>query len=177
MAYLLHLGNVTNNALLDCKQLRFFARSGQHIHTVTSLCVVKKVFLKFFQPEKRQQNEASWSEVQKWTAFFGGESGFRGQQHHSLGITTGLVCMLSLFITNSYPTSLQRLVVTLYRSPAREITEGPFLFVRTDRSDHSHPNENFTFIQNYSVRHILNSMQEGNGFQLKLLVKAYFMVK
>ena len=27
----------------------------------------------------------------KWTAFFGRESGFRGQQHHSVGITTGLV--------------------------------------------------------------------------------------
>ena len=25
----------------------------------------------------------------KWTAFFEGEFGFRGQQHHSLGITTG----------------------------------------------------------------------------------------
>ena len=46
----------------------------------------------FFSGRKKATNEANWPE--KWTAFFG-ESGFRGQQHHSLGTTTGLVCMLS----------------------------------------------------------------------------------
>ena len=39
-----------------------------------------------FQAEKRQQMRQAG---QKWTAFFRGESGFRGQQHHSLGITSG----------------------------------------------------------------------------------------
>ena len=37
----------------------------------------------------------------------------RGQQHHSVGVKTGFVCMLSLFNTGSYPTSLQRLGFTL----------------------------------------------------------------
>ncbi|CAH3157382.1 unnamed protein product, partial [Porites lobata] len=42
--------------------------------------------------EKRQQmRQAGQRLIFKWTAFFRGESGFRGQQHHSLGITTGLV--------------------------------------------------------------------------------------
>ena len=36
---------------------------------------------------------------------------------------------------------------------------------------------NFTFNQNCSFRHILNSMQEGDGFFAKLLVKACFSVK
>ena len=36
---------------------------------------------------------------------------------------------------------------------------------------------NFTFNQNCSFRHILNSMQEGDGFFAKLLVKACFIVK
>ena len=46
------------------------------------------VCLIVFQAEKRQQMRQAG---QKWTAFFRGESGFRGQQHHSLGIITGLV--------------------------------------------------------------------------------------
>ena len=46
------------------------------------------VCLIVFQAEKRQQMRQAG---QRWTAFFRGESGFRGQQHHSLGITTGLV--------------------------------------------------------------------------------------
>ena len=50
------------------------------------------LFIFFFQAEKRQQmRQAGQRLIFKWTAFFGGESGFRGQQHHSLGITTGLV--------------------------------------------------------------------------------------
>ena len=48
----------------------------------------KNGLFNFFQAEKRQQMRQGG---QRWTAFFGGESGFRGQQHHSLGITTGLV--------------------------------------------------------------------------------------
>ena len=50
--------------------------------------LIKMVCLIVFQVEKRQQIRQAG---QRWTAFFGGESGFRGQQHHSLGITTGLV--------------------------------------------------------------------------------------
>ena len=70
--------------------LRFIARSGNHI--VTSLHVDKNGLFNFFQAEKRQQmRQAGQRLIFKWTAFFGGESGFRGQQHHSLGITTGLV--------------------------------------------------------------------------------------
>ena len=59
---------------------------------VTSLCVDKNGLFNFFSGRKKTTNEASWSEITvifKWTAFFGGESGFRGQQHHSLGITSG----------------------------------------------------------------------------------------
>ena len=50
--------------------------------------LIKMVCLIVFQAEKRQQMRQAG---QRWTALFGGESGFRGQQHHSLGITTGLV--------------------------------------------------------------------------------------
>ena len=46
------------------------------------------VCLIVFQAEKRQQMRQAG---QRWTALFGGESGFRGQQYHSLGITTGSV--------------------------------------------------------------------------------------
>ena len=50
--------------------------------------LIKMVCLIVFQAEKRQQMRKAG---QRCTAFFGGESGFRGQQHHSLGITIGLV--------------------------------------------------------------------------------------
>ena len=57
---------------------------------VTSLCVNKNGLFNFFQAEKRQQmRQAGQRLIFKWTAFFGRESGFRGQQHHSLGITSG----------------------------------------------------------------------------------------
>ena len=70
--------------------LRFIARSSYHI--ITSLCVDKNGLFNFFQAEKRQQmRQAGQRLIFKWTAFFGRESGFRGQQHHSVGITTGLV--------------------------------------------------------------------------------------
>ena len=48
------------------------------------------VCLIVFQAEKRQQmRQAGQRLIFKWTAFFGRESGFRRQQHHSLGITSG----------------------------------------------------------------------------------------
>ena len=57
---------------------------------VTSLRVDKNGLFNFFQAEKRQQmRQAGQRLIFKWTAFFGGESGFRGQQYHSLGITSG----------------------------------------------------------------------------------------
>ena len=57
---------------------------------VTSLRVDKNGLFNFFQAEKRQQmRQAGQRLIFKWTAFFGRESGFRGQQHHSLGITSG----------------------------------------------------------------------------------------
>ena len=54
------------------------------------IVLIKMVCLIFFQAEKRQQMRQDGQRlIFKWTAFFGGESGFRGQQHHSLGITSG----------------------------------------------------------------------------------------
>ena len=67
-------------------------RSGKFI---SSLCADENGLF-IFLGRKKETNLANWSEVNRiWTAFFEGESGFRGQQHHSVGITTGLDCMLS----------------------------------------------------------------------------------
>ena len=67
---------------MDCKECwDFIARSGKS---------QVYVLFNFFQAEKRQQmRQAGQRLIFKWTAFFGRESGFRGQQHHSLGITSG----------------------------------------------------------------------------------------
>ena len=65
--------------------LRLIARSGK---SQVYVLIYKNGLFNFFQAEKRQQMRQAG---QRWTAFFGGESGFRGQQHHSLGITSGLV--------------------------------------------------------------------------------------
>ena len=62
--------------------MRFIARSGDLYVLIKMVCLI------VFQVEKRQQIRQAG---QRWTAFFGGESGFRGQQHHGLGVTTGLV--------------------------------------------------------------------------------------
>ena len=57
---------------------------------VSFFCVDKNGLFNFFQEEKRQQmRQAGQRLIFIWTAFFGGESGFTGQQHHSLGITSG----------------------------------------------------------------------------------------
>ena len=85
-------------------------------------------------------------------------------------------CCQEEFITSSYPTSLLRLGCTLCVWPSLGDHWGHFaLFVRTYWPDHFCPNENFTFNQNYnSVRLILNSMLEGNGFLAKTLGKSLF---
>ena len=47
---------------------------------VASLCVDKNGLFNFIQAEKRQQmRQAGQRLIFKWNAFFGGESGFRGQ--------------------------------------------------------------------------------------------------
>ena len=55
----------------------------------------------FFRQKKDNKGGINWSEVNRnglhsleVSLYY-----FRGQQHHILGITTGFVCMLSLFIT------------------------------------------------------------------------------
>ena len=84
-------------------------------------------------------------------------------------------CCQERFISNSYPASLLRLGFTLCLWPSLGDHWGRFaLFVRTYPPDHSCPNENFTFNQNYSVRHILNSMHKGDGFSAKTLGKSLF---
>ena len=81
-------------------------------------------------------------------------------------------CCQEKFVTNIYPTSLLRLGFTLCVWPSLGDHWGCFASVRTYWPDHSCPNENFTFNQNYSVRHILNSMHEGDGFSAKPLRKS-----
>ena len=109
---------------MDCKEcLRFIARSSYHI--ITSLCVDKNGLFIFFQAEKRQQmRQAGQRLIFKWTAFFGGESGFRGQQHHSLGITTGLVCRNNLLLIATL-LHLRDLVLrhSVYDQPGRSLRE------------------------------------------------------
>ena len=68
--------------------------------------------------------------------------------------------------------------ITKLPSPRKKLVEinlGCFLFLRADRPDHSHHNENFTFNLNYSqIYQILNSMHEGDGFSAKTLGKSLF---
>ena len=90
---------------------------------VTSLCVDKNGLFNFFQAEKRQQmRQAGQRLIFKWTAFFGGESGFRGQQHHSLGITTGLVRRNNLLLIAT-PLHYRDLVLhhSVYDRPGRSL--------------------------------------------------------
>ena len=90
LLYFIHVHNV----FMDCKarSVEIYSKKWQ-----VSLCVDKNGLFNFFQAEKRQQmRQAGQRLTFKWTAFFGGESGFRGQQHHSLGITTGLVRRINL---------------------------------------------------------------------------------
>ena len=82
------------------------------------------VCLIVFQAEKRQQMRQAG---QRWTAFFGGESGFRGQQHHSLGITTGLVRRNNLLFIATLLRYRDLIGFTsLHLWPAWEITKGAF---------------------------------------------------
>ena len=71
----------------------------------------------------------------------------------------------------SYPTSLQRLGFTsLCLLPAWEITKGAFHLSVTDWPDHSHCNENFTFIKLFSqMLNIVNSRSSGHCRDLKLV--------
>ena len=81
--------------------------------------LIKMVCLIVFQAEKRQQMRLAG---QRWTAFFGGESGFRGQQHHSLGITTGLVRRNNLLLIAT-PLHYRDLVLrhSVYDRPGRSL--------------------------------------------------------
>ena len=143
--------------------LRFIARSGNHI--VTSLHVDKNGLFNFFQAEKRQQMRQA---AQRWTAFFRGESGFRGQQHHSLGITTGLVRRNNLLFIATLLHYRVLVYVTVYDQPGRSLRVLFINFVRTDWPDHSHCNENFTFNQ---------TIQSGILSQtLKLIKSILFLV-
>ena len=85
--------------------MRFIARSGDLYVLIKMVCLI------VFQVEKRQQIRQAG---QRWTAFFGGESGFRGQQHHSLGITTGLVRRNNLLLMATLPYSV-------YDQPGRSL--------------------------------------------------------
>ena len=83
----------------------------------------KNGLFNFFQAEKRQQmRQAGQRLIFKWTAFFGGESGFRGQQHHSLGITTGLVRRNNLLFIAT-PLHYRDLVLhhSVYDRPGRSL--------------------------------------------------------
>ena len=95
--------------------LRFIARSGDLYVLIKMVCLI------VFQAEKRQQMRQAG---QKWTAFFRGESGFRGQQHHSLGITTGLVCRNNLLLIATL-LHLRDLVLrhSVYDQPGRSLRE------------------------------------------------------
>ena len=85
--------------------------------------LIKMVCLIVFQAEKRQQmRQAGQRLIFKWTAFFRGESGFRGQQHHSLGITTGLVRRNNLLLIATL-LHLRDLVLhhSVYDQPGRSL--------------------------------------------------------
>ena len=103
MVDLLHVGKVTilYSVFLYGLQgvLRFLARIDRFI--MSPICADKNgLFTCIFSGRKKTTKEAlTGQRLIEMDCILGGEFVFRGQQHHNLGITTGLVCMLSLFIT------------------------------------------------------------------------------
>ena len=134
--------------------LRFLAKSDYHIRTSLYKCWYKW-FIYFFR-QKKTTNEANCSEVNRNLLHSLEESSrFRGQQHHSLGITTGLVSMLPYLIISEGAFHLSELTGQTIPVPIRIS-----LLIKTF---------------NYSVSHFLNSMHEGACFSAKTLGKTLFL--
>ena len=80
LSYFIHVHKVF---ISIARSIEIYSKKWQsYCHEFT--IVDKNGLFNFFR-QKKKTNEASWSEINR----NGGECGFRGQQHHSLGITTG----------------------------------------------------------------------------------------